>query len=231
MAEVVRQEKKYLITQSQRIQLQHQFSILIKSDPHNESNGYRVRSLYFDTLNDRDFQEKEDGVERRRKLRLRVYNPQDDFALLEVKQKEGAYQRKRSVKLTRRQAEALIQGYPEVLLECSDPFAAECYGMIRVQLYQPKTIVEYQRFALIGSENSIRITFDHQIRATEGCFHLFDPKLSLVPVFPMAQAVLEVKFNHFLPSYIQRVIQVCDRSELSVSKYTLARRISHSVVF
>ena len=61
MAEVVRQEKKYLITQSQRIQLQHQFSILIKSDPHNESNGYRVRSLYFDTLNDRDFQEKEDA--------------------------------------------------------------------------------------------------------------------------------------------------------------------------
>ena len=103
--------------------------------------------------------------------------------------------------------------------------------MIRVQLYRPKTIVEYQRLALIGSENNIRITFDHQIRATEGCFHLFDPKLSLVQVFPMAQAVLEVKFNHFLPSYIQRVIQVCDRSELAVSKYALARRISHSVVF
>ena len=72
MAEVIRQEKKYLITQSQRIQLQHQFSAMIKPDPHNGTEGYRVRSLYFDTLNDRDFQEKEDGVERRRKLRLRV---------------------------------------------------------------------------------------------------------------------------------------------------------------
>ena len=60
MAEVIRQEKKYLITQSQRIQLQHQFSAMIKPDPHNGTEGYRVRSLYFDTLNDRDFQEKED---------------------------------------------------------------------------------------------------------------------------------------------------------------------------
>ena len=162
MAEVIRQEKKYLITQSQRIQLQHQFSAMIKPDPHNGTEGYRVRSLYFDTLNDRDFQEKEDGVERRRKLRLRVYDPQGDFALLEIKQKEGAYQRKRSMKLTRSQAEALIQGYPEALLACSDPFAAECYGMIRVQLYRPKTIVEYQRLALIGSENNIRITFPAQ---------------------------------------------------------------------
>ena len=48
MAEVIRQEKKYLITQSQRIQLQHQFSAMIKPDPHNGTEGYRVRSLYIE---------------------------------------------------------------------------------------------------------------------------------------------------------------------------------------
>ena len=54
---------------------------------------------------------------------------------------------------------------------------------------------------------------------------------SILCPYELAVRELEVKFNHFLPSYIQRVIQVCDHSELSVSKYTLARRISHSVVF
>ena len=55
----------------------------------NRGTGYPIRSLYFDTPEDRDFHEKEDGIELRRKLRLRCYAPDAAFALLEMKQKQG----------------------------------------------------------------------------------------------------------------------------------------------
>ena len=35
-------------------------------------DGYTIRSLYFDTLHDADYFEKLDGVQLRRKLRLRL---------------------------------------------------------------------------------------------------------------------------------------------------------------
>ena len=89
--------------------------------------------------------------------------------------------------------------------------------------YRPKTIVEYRRKAFIAKENRIRITFDHQIRATETCWDLFSPALNLYPVLDAFNGVLEVKFNGFLLSYIKDLINGANRSELSVSKYCMAR--------
>ncbi len=70
-------------------------------DAHNGIHGYRIRSLYFDTIDDTDYYEKAAGVELRRKLRLRCYDPAADFAMLEMKQKQGASQLKRSLRVTR----------------------------------------------------------------------------------------------------------------------------------
>ena len=62
-------------------------------DPHNHGLGYPLRSLYFDSLDDRDFEEKENGIELRRKIRLRNYGASSSFAMLEMKQKEGPLQK------------------------------------------------------------------------------------------------------------------------------------------
>ena len=82
------------------------------------------RSLYFDTLDDQDFADKVDGLELRRKIRLRIYSPSASFAMLEMKQKEGAYQRKRSLRLNREDAERLCRGDYRPLQAYDDPFAA-----------------------------------------------------------------------------------------------------------
>ena len=169
--------------------------------------------------------EKMDGMELRRKIRLRVYNPDGDFAMLEMKQKEGNYQKKRSLRIEREEALALINGDFDGLLRHQDPFAAECYGLMRLRAYRPKTVVVYHRKAYIAKENSIRITFDHEIRANEACFDLFSPQLALNPVLDPFHVVMEVKYNGFLLSYIKNLINIADRSELSISKYCLARSI------
>lgn len=223
MNEVYRQEKKYLMTMVEMGLLSKRLDQVMLQDAHNGARGYIIRSLYFDTPDERDYREKLDGLELRRKIRLRIYDPADDFAMLEMKQKEGNYQKKRSLRVKRADAEKLAAGEYDSLLRYPDPFAAECYGLMHMRCYRPKTVVAYHRKAYIARENKIRITFDHEIRANEACFDLFAPDLVLYPVLDPFNVVLEVKYNGFLLSYIKNLVNTANRSELSVSKYCLAR--------
>lgn len=227
MNKVYREEKKFLITVEDFRRLSHHFSNFMMQDEHNGAMGYCIRSLYFDTEGDGDYFGKLDGLELRRKIRLRIYDPAADFAMLEMKQKQGPYQLKRSLRITREDAERLIRCDYTPLLSYSDDFAAECYALMQSELYRPKTIVEYNRLAFIAKENKIRITFDNNIVATETNFDLFSPTLNMNPVFDKFFVVLEVKFNGFLLDYIRNLLSNVDKSELSVSKYMLARQGSY----
>lgn len=225
MRSVSRKEKKFLVDLAAAKKLEGAFVGLLAADPHNGMCGYPIRSLYFDTLHDRDYAEKLFGVDPRRKVRLRVYDPRADFALLELKQKQGENQRKRSLPLTRAEAERLVAGDLDVLLVGDEPFAAEMHALMSINGYAPKAIVEYDRTAFVAKENKIRVTFDRNVRATELNLDLFDPRLPLYPVFDPFNVILEVKFNGFLLSYIRSVLNMADKSELSVSKYCLARSV------
>ena len=104
MNEVYRQEKKYFMTLFDMKKLSGQLDQVMIQDAHNGANGYNIRSLYFDTINERDYEAKIEGLELRRKIRLRIYDPVADFAMLEMKQKEGSYQKKRSLRVSREDA-------------------------------------------------------------------------------------------------------------------------------
>ena len=224
MNRVFREEKKFLISIDESIKKSHRLSAVLAADPHNGVNGYTVRSLYFDTVYDGDFYDKLAGIETRRKIRLRCYSPKDNFAMLEMKQKQGASQLKRSLRLSREDAIRLTKADYTPLLKYSEPFAAECHALMSLRCYRPKTIVEYNRKAFIAKENKTRITFDSNIVATESNFDLFDEHLNMYPVLDKYDVVLEVKFNGFLLDYIRRMLNDINRSELSVSKYVLARQ-------
>ena len=223
MNEVLRQEKKYLMTIADAEPLARRLGSVMMEDKHNGAMGYRIRSLYFDTLDDDDFHEKEEGIELRRKIRLRVYDPAAGFAMLEMKQKEGAYQKKRSLRVNREDAMHLIRGDYDPLLGYDEPFAAECYGLMHRRCYRPRAVVEYLRRAYIAKENRIRITLDGNITATEACYDIFSENLLQYPVLGPFHVVLEVKYNGFLLSYIKDLVNRADRSEISVSKYCLSR--------
>ena len=224
MNHVLREEKKFLISVDEFIALAGKLDNIMLSDPHNGTHGYTIRSLYFDTVYDRDYFEKQAGIELRRKIRLRCYDPKADYAMLEMKQKQGANQLKRSLKLKRDDAIRLTNGDYSPLLYYPEPFAAECYALMNTMCYLPKTIVEYNRKAYIAKENKIRVTFDNRIVSTESCFELFSERLNMNPVLDPYNVVLEVKFNGFLLEYIKKLINPVNRSELSVSKYVLARQ-------
>lgn len=231
MNEVMRNERKFLLSLDEFYKLSGYFSRFLIPDEHNGWDGYTVRSLYFDTPEERDYFEKEDGIEIRRKIRLRVYNPSDDFAALEMKQKQGTNQLKRSLRIQRKDAERLIQGDYRILLHYPEDFAAECYGIMEMFAYRPKSVIEYRRKAFVAKENRIRLTFDHHIAACETNFNIFSHNLALNPVWEPYLVVFEVKYNGFLLSYIRDAINYCEKSELSVSKYCVGRSTSLHYVY
>ena len=227
MDDVLRREKKFLLSVAEMMGKEHELSLLLHEDPHNGPGGYTVRSLYFDTEYDDDFFDTEYGMDTRKKLRLRVYDPKSGSAVLEMKQKQGEWQRKRSLRLRREDAERLMAWDYAPLLRYREPFAAECYALMQSRCYRPKVMVQYRRKAFAAKENRIRITFDHQIEASLSGLDLFAPKLLLAPVMDRSQALLEVKYNGFLLSYLQELLSSVDKSEVSASKYCMARHITY----
>ncbi len=223
MQQVLRREIKYKLTIPQYYHLSHKFSKLLMEDSHNGDNGYMIRSLYFDTLNDNDFYEKEDGVDLRRKIRFRCYSPNSSTALLEMKQKQGVQQRKRSHLLDRHDVMRCINGDLSPLIEQDTEFTAECFGLMSRQFYRPKAIIEYHRKAFVAKENNIRITFDRDVKATNSCGDFFSDNLSLKPAMDPGVVIMEVKYDGFLLSYIKDLIRVADASPLSAGKYSAGR--------
>ena len=231
MLEVLRQEKKYLINIEQYYYLSRRFGNLLMEDRYSSGDGYTIRSLYFDSLDDKDFEEKIEGVDLRKKIRLRNYGENSQSAKLEMKQKQGIMQKKRSLILNKEQSHRLINGDYSALLGFDSDFAGECFGIMHMQCYRPKAVVAYTRKVFIAKENEIRITFDHHIRGSEVNFDIFSNDMVENIIFDPFLVVMEVKFNGFLLSYIKDIINEVNASELAVSKYCLGRTIGKEYLF
>lgn len=223
MLSVLRQEEKYPLYLLEAAKYSYYFSKLLMLDEYSKNGSYNVRSLYFDTVDDRDFFDKLTEQNLRHKIRLRVYSPEDRFAKLEVKEKTGIYQRKRSLTIKREDALKIIDGQYGVLLDYPEEFAAELFSVMTMDCYRPKSIVEYKRLAFMAKENNIRLTFDSHICATESSFELFSPNLPLSPVFDEDKVIFEVKYNRFMLGYIKDIISKVNQRSISSSKYCLSR--------
>lgn len=227
MLDVSRRELKYMVSLVEMHRIKSKLSMVMKRDSHNKDSGYLVRSLYFDTLSDSDFEEKVDGYDSRQKIRLRVYDLDSQTAKLELKEKTGLAQRKRSLLLSRQEAEQMMNGEYGFLLNREESLAHSLYTRIVTRGYRPKCIVEYDRLAYWEDVNDIRITFDMNLRATEANLNgLFDKKLILYPVCGKSEVTMEVKYNGFLYTYIKEIISIANRMQISNSKYIRARMVS-----
>lgn len=227
MKQVLRTERKFMLSLADFERKYYELKKLLHEDPHNGLNGYIVRSLYFDTMYDDDYFDKMYGFNVRKKMRLRIYDTRSEYVTLEMKQKQGYSQKKRSLKVRSGDAKRLIQADYSPLLAYSEPFAAECYALMTTRVYRPKAVVEYHRRAFISENGNVRITFDQGIRANEANYDIFDEKLILNPVMAEDFGVLEVKYTGYLLNYFQELLNDLDRNEISASKYCMARQQSY----
>ncbi|MEF9951160.1 MAG: polyphosphate polymerase domain-containing protein [Clostridium sp.] len=222
---VSRREMKYFISIEDYYFFKDSFSKVLYHDSHSESGSYMVRSLYFDSINNIDYHDKIDGIENRKKVRLRVYSPQDNVAKLEVKYKFNQNQRKESLIISREDAKAIINGDYDVLLKYQDRLAHKVYSIMVTMLYTPKVMVQYNREAFIHPEYGIRATLDTEISSSEVDFDLFSENISLIPVFDFSKPVLEVKYDKYIYKWFQDMVSSRSCTNSSISKYCHSRQM------
>ena len=221
----LRHELKYHITPAELTVLRGVLAPVMQLDPNgNENNEYHIRSLYFDTINDDALEEKIAGVGNRKKYRIRIYNFSDRVIKLECKSKYGDLISKQSVTIPRDLAEQLIAGDPEGLQRMRHPLFHDVFREMRTRLLRPSVIVDYVREAYIHPAEEVRITFDKQLRTGLYSSDMFNPGLPTYPVFDDPVEILEVKFDEFLPSYLQSVLSGITAQRSAVSKYVWCRR-------
>lgn len=85
-------------------------------------------------------------------------------------------------------------------------------------------IVDYVREAYVHPAEEVRITFDKQIRTGLYQTDMFNPNIPTYPVFDDPVEVLEVKYDEFLPTYMQAILSGITAQRSAVSKYTWCRR-------
>ena len=220
----LRHEVKHQISPQEDLVLASRLGKLFPRDGHAGPDGsYRVTSLYFDTPYDTALREKLDGVDRREKFRLRYYGERPDFLKLEKKFKVNGLCGKRSARLTLEEAERLLAGKLDFLLEREEPLLAELYHKLRGSLLAPRTAVCYDREAFLYAPGNVRITLDRDVRTGLSPLDFFRPeRFSLKPLAGLT--VLEVKYDAYLPDLVRLAVQMPDRRAAACSKYALCRR-------
>lgn len=217
-----RHEWKHEINRSDMIALRSRLQAVMAMDSHAINGKYEIRSLYFDNLQDKVLLEKINGVHMREKFRVRYYNGDTSFILLEKKSKINGLCQKEQTQLSAAEAQAISDCNMDPLRESIKPLVQELYLKMQTQGLRPKTIVDYTREAFVYAPGNVRVTLDYNIRTgITGTDFLKNDCVTIpagnVPV------ILEVKWDEFLPSVIRDIVQLNGRHSSAFSKYAACR--------
>lgn len=217
-----RHEYKYIISYDQMLKLRKKLEDVLNID--RSIDGYMVRSLYFDSIDDIDYYDKLGGEVSRKKIRLRIYEANSNFVKLEIKGKYDIHQLKKSLVINREDALKIMNEEYDVLLDYDNDVAREIYSIIKSNIYKPKVIIEYIRYAYVSSNNT-RITFDYDIKCSNDIERFFDEDINYYSLTNRVNVVLEVKFDRFLEPYLSNILSSYDSNLQSVSKYVMGRNV------
>ncbi len=221
MQEGYRHEYKYLISPAGAELLRRRLRGLMAPDPHAGDTGrYTIRSLYFDDPNFSAYDEKMAGLRDRVKYRLRCYNGNREFIRLEKKEKRGELTRKTGQTVTPRQARELQS--------CSRGYGTDLRGELQMAIgcgLRPAVLVEYDRTPFVCSAGQTRITLDENIRTKPYRQDLWEDGTAMIPVLEPGQAILEVKFNDFMPGCLSAALEDVPKVHLAISKYVLCANL------
>ena len=217
-----RHEWKHEISYADLLAIRQRLRAVAESDPHAQGGRYLIRSLYFDNLDDKALREKIDGVNLREKFRIRYYNGDTSVIHLEKKSRRAGLGTKFSAALSREEAQRIVDGDPDWMMDSGRPLVQELYCKMRWQGLRPKVIVDYTREPFIYHPGNVRVTFDYDIRTGLSCTDFLNPDCVTIPAGD-APILLEVKWDAFLPNIIRDAVQTPGRHAEAFSKYAQCR--------
>lgn len=222
--EGMRHEIKLLISYPEYVNLASKLKYITIPDKNAEDNGdYFIRSLYLDDIYDTAYHTKVNGVDNRKKYRIRCYNCSDNVIKFECKNKYKDRIHKVSFGITAAQYRQFMAGDYDFLTSIDHPLAKEVYGTIKNVGLSPSVIVDYDREAYIHPLSNTRLTFDKNLRSGISSYELFDDELYTLPIFPDDSVIFEIKYNRFIPAHITDMIKTLRGIKMSLSKFCMCR--------
>lgn len=218
-----RHELKFIVSDIDLEILKYRLQVVMKPDRHQKEGSYTIRSLYFDDYQNSCMKENEDGIDQRRKYRLRIYDGSNEVIKLEKKSKDHGMTRKNVTSISIEDCRAYMAGKELLLRKTSSDLEKELWTERKTSGMHPVCIVEYERTAFVEPRGNVRVTFDRNISGSSNIMEFLD-KPSLVPVLPKGQHVLEVKYDELLPDYIAQCLEIGRLQRTSFSKYYYVRR-------
>lgn len=217
-----RHEIKHIISPGDAAAVCANMRAIAQLDPHAQKNGfYHIRSLYFDDPADTALREKLDGVGERRKFRIRYYDQDLSYIMLECKMKRDGVGCKPQQQLTLEETQRILSGDIEWLPAHGSPLLTMLYAEMKMRRYRPRTVVAYRRIPYIYSMGNVRVTIDWDIRTgSPGSF--LNPNGLTLPIEDNA-TLLEVKWNEYLPSIVRQATALKSRTPSAFSKYAACR--------
>ena len=217
-----RHEIKHYITPADAAAIRANLTAVASVDVHARKDGcYRIRSLYFDDLRDTALWEKLDGVNERRKFRIRYYNEDLSYIMLECKMKRDNVGCKLQERLTEEETRRILAGDVTWMAASGRPLLVALYVEMKAKGLRPRCVVEYMRVPFVYGPGNVRVTIDWNIR-TGPPAQFMDPRGLTLPVEgnPM---LLEVKWDEYLPTVIRRATALKSRGPTAFSKYAACR--------
>ena len=217
-----RYEKKFLITNIQMEILRNTLSaaLYLDSNIKNPDGSYFIRSLYFDDYKNTSYYQVLDGISKREKYRIRYYDLDPSYITLEKKTKENNLGKKDKDKLT---PEMVMKFINNEEIESNKPVVEELQSKMKTSFYKPVIIIDYERRAFTYPINDVRITLDYNISCSYEISKFFENNINSIPLLEKNTAILEVKYNDFLPDFIKHLININNLEITSFSKYSTGR--------
>lgn len=218
-----RHELKYYINSGVYAIIKGRLDAVMKKDSHTENGIYRVTSLYFDNAYRTAYRDKASGTMNRKKFRIRTYNLDEKKIRLEEKIKDNNVGYKKSTWLTYDEYNSILEGNSGFLAEerFYETAGEDFYASVCASGLKPSIIVDYMREPYICEAGNVRITLDSRLAVCYNTSDMFSKDALFYPVFKTGEAVLEVKYDGFLPLYIKELFSGLPILQESVSKFIL----------
>lgn len=223
---IYRHELKYVIGAAEHCALRRRLCRVMKKDEHAGGEGvYLIRSIYFDNAADKALREKVDGLQKREKFRIRYYNDDPSYIVLEKKMKYNDLCMKFDAELSKEECRALLSGRTAWMAAHPAGLVQELYCKMKHEQLRPRVLVSYVREPFVYGPGNVRVTFDTRI--TTSLFQtsfLTGPKRGVSATDSPGDVVLEVKYDAFLPEIIGCLLQTEGLRRQAFSKYQACRR-------
>lgn len=212
-----RWELKYLVDDRQRGALERAFRDRMTPDVHGEST---ICNIYYDTPDFRLIRQSLEKPVYKEKLRMRSYGPAaaDQAVFLELKKKYEGVVYKRRIEVPQQAAVQFLQGAAPLPRDSQIgreiAYTLKFYGTL-----VPAVHLSYDRQAFFQtSDNSVRVTFDRNIR-----WRVDSLSLTTQPggeqLLEPGQSLMEIKTGSAIPLWLVQLLDAEKIRQVTFSKY------------